>query len=411
HETWAVDLDGDGATDIIGANWSGPYQPVEWWRNTKKLPLDKWTYIQVDSTRGKWGDFAQPDWLRYLGLDASDIDHDGYPNIISGRYFYRNPGGDMTGHWNRVDLGMNVDAMLFADVDGDKFADCITEAFPDVYWLEAGDTERKSWKATRVASLPATKHINGQGYALAQIIPGGRPEIVLSTGKGIYYLEIPDNPSGGNWPAVQIAPEATEQGLATGDIDGDGLVDITASYGPGVESEQVAWWKNPGNKSARWNLNKVGKTENYGVDRLAVSDVNADGRADLVVTEESWQTQDTVAHLFIFNQEGTVTTPSWKRKSILTSGSLNSLDVADIDHDGDMDIVTGEHKGKAKRIFVLENDGKGKFLTHVIDHSNKESHLGTLLFDMDSDGDLDILSIAWDDYRYLHLWRNDAIRK
>jgi hypothetical protein len=47
----------------------------------------------------------------------------------------------------------------------------------------------------------------------------------------------------------------------------------------------------------------------------------------------------------------------------------------------------------------------------VIDHSNKESHLGTLLFDMDSDGDLDILSIAWNNYRFLHLWRNDAIIK
>jgi hypothetical protein len=24
-------------------------------------------------------------------------------------------------------------------------------------------------------------------------------------------------------------------------------------------------------------------------------------------------------------------------------------------------------------------------------------------------GDLDIVSIAWDDYRFLHLWRNDAV--
>jgi hypothetical protein len=37
HETWAVDMDGDGAIDIVGANWSGPYQPVEWWRNTMTL--------------------------------------------------------------------------------------------------------------------------------------------------------------------------------------------------------------------------------------------------------------------------------------------------------------------------------------------------------------------------------------
>ncbi len=34
HETITVDLDGDGAIDIVGANHGGPYQPVEWWRNT-----------------------------------------------------------------------------------------------------------------------------------------------------------------------------------------------------------------------------------------------------------------------------------------------------------------------------------------------------------------------------------------
>jgi len=80
-----------------------------------------------------------------------------------------------------------------------------------------------------------------------------------------------------------------------------------------------------------------------------------------------------------------------------------------MDHDGDLDLVTCEHKGKDKRLFVLENDGQGRFIPHVIDHG-KESHLGTLLFDLDGDGDLDILSVAWDEYRLLHLWRNDALK-
>jgi hypothetical protein len=173
----------------------------------------------------------------------------------------------------------------------------------------------------------------------------------------------------------------------------------------------IAWWKNPGDKTVNWKLNQVGTTENYTADRVAVADMNNNGRADILVTEESWQTDDPVAQLFLFSQGGLRSQPLWTRKSILVSGSLNSLDIADIDHDGDPDVVTGEHKGKEKRVFILENDNKANFTTHVIDHSNKESHLGTLLFDMDGDGDLDILSIAWNNYRFLHLWRNDAIIK
>jgi hypothetical protein len=34
---------------------------------------------------------------------------------------------------------------------------------------------------------------------------------------------------------------------------------------------------------------------------------------------------------------------------------------------GHFHLVTCEHKGRDKRLFVLENDGKGRFLEHVID--------------------------------------------
>ena len=95
--------------------------------SAKKLRLDSWTYVCVDDSRGKWGDWDKPDWLCYFGLAMADVTGDGYGDIVAGRYFYRNPGGAMTGKWVRSDLGLNVDGMLFvmlnnldvADMDGD----------------------------------------------------------------------------------------------------------------------------------------------------------------------------------------------------------------------------------------------------------------------------------------------------
>jgi hypothetical protein len=60
-----------------------------------------------------------------------------------------------------------------------------------------------------------------------------------------------------------------------------------------------------------------------------------------------------------------------------------------------------------EKVIVYENDGKGTFTARAVDQGI-ESHLGTQLADMDGDGDLDIVSIAWREPNYLHLWRNDA---
>ncbi|MBT4510752.1 MAG: VCBS repeat-containing protein, partial [Chloroflexi bacterium] len=210
--------------------------------SAEPLPLDKWTYIEVDSCRAKWGDWDQPGWMKYFGLDMSDVTGDGFRDIVSGRYFYRNPGGDMSGVWDRVDFGLNLDGMLFVDVNGNGLGDVIAEALPDVYWLEANDAQGSTWRATKIGSITETKHVNGQGYILAQLVPGGKPEILLSAGDGTYCIEIPEDPESGNWPCHRITVETSEEGIGAGDIDGDGDIDIAVGAGKGGEGRRVTWW-------------------------------------------------------------------------------------------------------------------------------------------------------------------------
>lgn len=412
HNARIADLNGDGKPDVVGKNYDGAKKLEAWLSRTiitsapnitlmvnaksPPLSLDKWSYKQVDDSRERLkGDFA------FFGLAFGDVGRAGFSDIASGKYFYHNPGGNLMGNWARTTFPVNADAVAMTDVDDDGQPDVLALNLPKLYWLKP-NAKAEHWTAKEVATgFEPTEHVNPQGYALAQIQAGGKPELVFTTGEGLWYVEIPAN-TNSPWPKVQITSEAvTEDVLAVGDIDRDGDMDVVGSLTP--RGRDPMWFENPGDGKAGWAKHALGSTQLW-ADRSALEDLNGDGRPDLIITEENGQ--DAGAATYWFENPANPKT-AWTRHLIATQGSTNSLSVVDMDGDGDNDVVTGEQRGK-KRVVVWENQGSAsRWIGHQVD-AGKESHLGTRAVDLDKDGDLDLLSIAWDEAGKLHLWRNDA---
>jgi hypothetical protein len=192
--------------------------------------------------------------------------------------------------------------------------------------------------------------------------------------------------------------------MASGDIDGDGAPDLVCGsrQDTGRYYNRLVWFRNPGNAAGNWIRTTIGAVD-FTIDHLKVADFDGDGRNEVLVSEGR-SPEAYPAGIYHFTPRGGASQDTnWHKKQLTIQHSTNSLEVADLDQDGDLDFVAGEHKGRC-RLQFWKNDSEANFTCHTID-SLKESHNGALLLDIEGDGDLDIATSGWYD-RKVHVWIN-----
>ncbi|WP_287301837.1 VCBS repeat-containing protein [Mesorhizobium sp.] len=124
-----------------------------------------------------------------------------------------------------------------------------------------------------------------------------------------------------------------------------------------------------GDGSADWRRRDVANVPNMVYpDRVAVADLGADGRTDIVVSEENGQADH--ARAYWWRNPGDLR-PNWEQQEITSRGSLNSLSVADMNDDGRPDLVMGEHRG-ALRLSLWRNLGGGRFIEQLVGRGRRE---------------------------------------
>ena len=378
HNAKIGDLDRDGYPEIVGKNFEAGAIPlqVDMWENQvadSALSVNQWQRHVIDSDR-PW---------RAVFVDGGDVNGDGLPDIVTGGWWYQNPGSP-GGKWTRHTIGGELYNMAVVhDLDRDGDLDILGtkgKVNSNVFlWAQ----NNGSGSFTLNTNLPNANGDFLQGARAAQIIAGGNVEVVLSwhNRTSTQMFQVP-SPATAPWSWDVLSSTTNGEQMAIGDIDDDGDLDIH------LGSE---WLRNDGGTWTTFNAFNMGNPE-ADPDRIELADINGDGDLDVVIGAEH-------ANRVVWAEAPSNPEDAWMEHVVSTDILAMSLDVADVDQDGDIDIVVGEHNTNndptVGRVILYRSEDNGSFWSTCEIDSGLEHHDGTQFIDIDNDGDLDILSIGW----------------
>lgn len=317
---------------------------------------------------------------------SADIDGDGDMDLISASYkdnkiaWYENLDGQGNfGSQNVISTNaMGANSVYAADLDGDGDIDVLSASIDDdkVVWYENlnGSGNFGTQQGFPLGSYGNTYRAR---LVFAADLDGDtdRDVIALSEDKISWWENV--NGQGSFSDQQFIGDTFSPTSITLNDIDGDGDIDVAAaSYG------SIDWYENDGNGNfLRATVNSNLINGRY----VCVTDLDEDGDLD-VVSISGFETKIAWYENFngLFGPEQIIL--------IDNSYYASSMDAADIDGDGDNDIAVSSDVS----ILWYKNEGNNNFIEATITTNVSDAkHL--YISDLDGDSNLDITSASYDD--------------
>ena len=185
------------------------------------------------------------------------------------------------------------------------------------------------------------------------------------------------------------------------DIDGDGDMDVLGAAGryspPYLFSGRIDWWENTDGTGTSWTLHVV--DDNF-VSAPSICSADLDGDGDMDIIGAARGSVNDIAWWENVNGSGN----SWIEHTIPSSiQDASSIFAADVDNDGDKDLLSTD--ASYNKVIWLKNvDGSGTNWTEytIANFNNATDVYGA---DVDGDGDIDAVGASYngDDVRW---WEN-----